>query len=392
MKIRQKIVLFALFVTALMGLPLSVSAQTIDELNSQRKEAEREIKRLDTELSLLESSTQSAQKELSLCTERLNSRKQVLESIESQIKLLNELQREQSDQAKVYTTRLASMKSAYGVTLRKVYTIRQSLAGSEMALNDSIQSRQVYLYSMTKVLMGEIENLSTEILEMQGIVGEELRDIALRQEKLDVLRQDAKVALTQIESEKEKIEALRKELDGKTQQLSAQREEWLKASAELQERIAEAIAQELAANSADNNDETLEISSKDFEKYRGKMNSPLANSRIIDTYGVHNHPTQAGVKIDNKGVNLEAKANENVRVVASGEVRKIFKVAGMGASILVRHGQYITVYSNLTTVQVTVGDTITGGSIIGQVGTDGMLHFEIWNETTNENPTHWIKF
>ncbi len=373
-------------------LPQNGYCQSLDDLNSQREEAQREIKRLDRELSEIESSTKTAQKELTLSTERLQSRLQVLNSIEKQISLLNISQRKQSSQAKEYIEQMASMKNAYKKTSERLYSLRQCYSGSEILLSDSLQSLEIHLINMSQYLLSEITKRSEEILKMQGVVGAELRDISLRGDKLDVLHTDAKAAVEEIQSDKKRIEALTKELGGKTQELSAQREAWLKAIAQLQERIAEAIALELAANSSESSEEFLEISSKDFEKFKGKMVSPLANSRIIDTYGVHNHPTQAGVKIDNKGINLEGKAQSSIRVVASGEVRKVFMVAGMGASILVRHGQYITVYSNLTTVGVKVGDNVSTGSVLGQVGSDGMLHFEIWNETTNENPTKWIKF
>ena len=90
---------------------------------------------------------------------------------------------------------------------------------------------------------------------------------------------------------------------------------------------------------------------------------------------------------------MRSKTSKMVNVVFSGVVRSIFVVPGMGSSILVRHGNYLTVYSNLATVSVKKGDNVYIGHTIGQLeSTSETLHFEIWNETKNLNPEKWVKF
>ncbi len=368
-------------------------AQSLETLNSQREEAEKEIVRIDKELQELKSSSTDLQKQLTLCSKRLAERKKVLNSIGSQMALLNKKEKSQSDQATLHSQSLSDMKRAFSISSRELYRTQLLREGSELLLSDSLQSLHTHSSHITGLLLKEIKTLSDSITQMQGALGIELREIAARKIELQKLQNDASEALKEIEAEQRQIKALEQKLGGKTQQLSAQREAKLKALSELQRQIAEVIRQENASNRNDDaNSKLYTINSQDFAQSKGKMPSPMIGARITDSYGLHNHPTLSGVKIDNKGVNITGAAGQGVRVIASGEVRKVFMVPGMGASVLVRHGEYLTVYSNLKAVSILVGATVTAGEFIGEVGDDGMLHFEIWKETTTLNPTQWVNF
>lgn len=117
---------------------------------------------------------------------------------------------------------------------------------------------------------------------------------------------------------------------------------------------------------------------------------------MVDRYGLHNHPTQKGVKVNNKGVNIAAKAGSEVQCVFAGEVRKVFFFQGLGNSVMVRHGAYLTIYANLESVFVREGEGVMEGSPIGTVakaasGQQATLHFEVWKESDNLNPELWIR-
>ncbi|MFI3287194.1 MAG: peptidoglycan DD-metalloendopeptidase family protein [Rikenellaceae bacterium] len=368
-------------------------AQSLETLNSQREEAEKEIVRIDKELEELKSSSTDLQKQLTLCSKRLAERKKVLNSIGSQMALLNKKEKSQSEQATLHSQSLSAMQETFRISSRELYRAQLLKEGSELFLSDSLQSLHTHSSHITELLLKEIKTLSDSISQMQGELGIELREIAARKIELQKLQNDASEALKEIETEQRQIKTLEQKLGGKTQQLSAQREAKLKALSELQRQIAEVIRQESASKrDGDANSKLYTINSQDFAGSKGKMPSPMIGARITDSYGLHNHPTLSGVKIDNKGVNITGGAGQGVRVIASGEVRKVFMVPGMGASVLVRHGEYLTVYSNLKAVSVSVGSTVSAGEFIGEVGDDGMLHFEIWKETTTLNPTQWVNF
>ncbi len=375
----------------LSGLFAEASAQSISVLNRQREEAEREIKRIDSELSELKNSSADVAKRLSWCTKRLNKRREVLRSIDSQIAILDDSERSQSKEATAHAERLEGMREGFAASARKLYKLRSVSENSELWMSDSLQSRQVHIEHLTRILMSDIKAKSDSIEVMQGVLGEELRQIKERKAKLRELKEDEAAELKNIQREENDIKALQRTLGGKEKNLNAQKEAARKELDKLQEMIAAAIKAELEAQKKEEKGD-VKYSSTDFEASMGKMISPLFGAKIIDSYGLHNHPTLSGVKVDNKGVNLKGRASGEVRVVCKGEVRKVFKVGGMGASILVRHGDYITVYSNLSKVSVESGQMVTSGDKLGEVGSDGMLHFEVWKETTTQNPTLWVKF
>lgn len=385
-----------LVIIALLALSLSCNSswgQSLDALNSERKAAQREIELLDKELADLKNSSADVEKKLRLTTARLQKRQQVLRSIDKQLTVLSEEEKEQSSAATEHMIQLENMRKGFAETARKLYRMQLLSDGNELLQSDSSQLRNAHFNHLSIVLLSEIKQKSAEINEMRGIVGEELRNIAERKEKLAGLKADEAVAVSQIAIEQRNIVELEAKIKGQTSSLNRQKELKIQALNELQKQITRAIEQEMAKSKKEGSvSENIAIDTRYFAENKGKLPTPMVGSKITDNFGLHAHPTIKGVKVDNKGVNLEGSAFLSVRVVADGEVRKVFMVPGMGASILVRHGEYLTVYSNLSKVGVSGGQKIKGLEKIGEVGSDGMLHFEVWMESKTENPTTWVKF
>ncbi|MCD8072594.1 MAG: M23 family metallopeptidase, partial [Alistipes sp.] len=113
-------------------------------------------------------------------------------------------------------------------------------------------------------------------------------------------------------------------------------------------------------------------------------------------YGTHPHPTQRGLTVNNRCVNIAGQPGADVLCVFEGEVSQVFAIAGYNTGVLVRHGKYITVYANLATVSVKKGDKITLNQRVGRLSDssnpdDVFVHIEIWQESTNLNPEPWFR-
>ena len=100
------------------------------------------------------------------------------------------------------------------------------------------------------------------------------------------------------------------------------------------------------------------------------------------------------VKTNNKGVYIQTKAEENIRTVFDGVVTRVIEVPGMNNAVLVRHGEYMTVYANLKTVSVSAGQEINLKDPIGTVFTNGdgisELYFQVWKNNDILNPQRWL--
>jgi murein DD-endopeptidase MepM/ murein hydrolase activator NlpD len=100
---------------------------------------------------------------------------------------------------------------------------------------------------------------------------------------------------------------------------------------------------------------------------------------------------------NNNGIDIETTSGNEARAVFNGVVSRIFTLPGYNNSIIIRHGNYLTLYSNIDQVYVKQGDMVNTGQVLGKIYTDvekgnsTLLHFEIWKEQTKLDPLSWIK-
>ena len=119
--------------------------------------------------------------------------------------------------------------------------------------------------------------------------------------------------------------------------------------------------------------------------------------RIVRGFGRQKHPELEHVETDNSGIDIEAVGGGKARAVFKGRVSEIFKQPGYGTIIMVRHGNYLTIYANLSQIDVAKGQEIQAGQSLGTIYPDpdeddrSILHFELRKERTKLNPLLWVK-
>lgn len=133
-----------------------------------------------------------------------------------------------------------------------------------------------------------------------------------------------------------------------------------------------------------------------FEKNKGRLPLPVEKGFISGHFGRQPHPVLQYVTQDNKGIYIQTPAGGFARSVYDGVVTQVFHVAGSNTSVIVKHGNYRTVYSNLTSVTVKIGDKVTAKQRLGKVyvdaenGNKAELYFMIYKDSTIQNPESWI--
>ena len=135
-----------------------------------------------------------------------------------------------------------------------------------------------------------------------------------------------------------------------------------------------------------------------FAQNKGRLPAPIRGSySILRTFGVHQHSEHNRVQVNSSGVDFGVNGDSRAYAVFSGVVSRVFVIPGYGTSVILRHGNYLTVYANLSSVAVSTGSRVSTGQSIGSVGAspDGssgrLLHFQLWHERTKLNPLAWIK-
>ena len=203
-----------------------------------------------------------------------------------------------------------------------------------------------------------------------------------------------------LEKEQSQKSKLKKNLQSRERQLKKAKREKEKQTAALDRQIQKIILSETSAKKDKPGNKTYALTpsemklSSSFASNRGKLPWPTERGIISGTYGVHQHPVLKKVKVKNNGIDIATSKNSEARAVFNGKVVSITKISNTNLAVIIKHGEYFTVYSNLDKVFVKKDDNIITKELIGQIHTDlkgnTELHFEVWKGSALQNPTYWV--
>ena len=212
------------------------------------------------------------------------------------------------------------------------------------------------------------------------IEAERARQKALEEEKAkkrEKAEREAQIAAAKREKAEQKAR------EAEASRMAAER----KAAVDNQRAQAAAHAAEAAPE--ENRSTADRAMSNSFERNRGRLPMPLSG-HISSHFGQYNVAGLENVRLSNSGINIKGGAGAGVRCVFNGEVSAVFSFSGTMV-VMVRHGDYITVYANLKSVSVSRGQKVSTGQTIGAVGGDGTLQFQLRKGTTKLNPEAWLR-
>lgn len=135
-----------------------------------------------------------------------------------------------------------------------------------------------------------------------------------------------------------------------------------------------------------------------FESNKGKMPFPVSGRyAIVSRFGLNSHPDVSTVQVNNSGIDIETAPGTAARAVFDGEVSSVFRVSGYHNVVMLRHGNYLTVYAGIDNLAVKKGDKVKAGTTLGTIFSDPdddgrtVLHFEVRRERAKLNPEDWVK-
>ena len=219
------------------------------------------------------------------------------------------------------------------------------------------------------------------------------------------LIQDNKKAKKALESEvkaqKELMALIKKDLKKHTAEIKQKRQEAARIDREINRLIREAIA---ASNKKAGNKtstgkfvltpEAKKLASK-FEANKGRLGWPVARGVIKTRYGLQRSITDSSVKNNYKSIYIATEENAKVKAVFNGEVFKILIIKNANPAIMIRHGNYITAYINMSKINVKPGDKVKTGQVIGEAFTntksgETLLGFRVYKNNDPQNPEYWL--
>lgn len=388
-------------ITAIIVLSVmfTYSQNNLDILNNQKKQLQRQIHENSKQIDLINKSKTATINELTLKLNSINLHNQLLINIKNQIT-------EISNKLTVTTSEIDSL--SFLIETRKAELIRiyksyyQKLKKKNNLLLMLLSSKNLnQAYARLKMYKNLINYFNIQISLLNKNKSEldiQRSNYSLLLKELKLKEIDYQKTITTLNNERIALENTKKYLEKKKIELGNEITKQKKALLTIDNEIKRIInenARVLKTMSKENSIKYYELS-KNFKKNKGKLPPPAVNSYILNQFGEHKHPILKNVIVKNNGIDLILSNSTRVNAVYNGEVKKIFNVPYGGKAIILRHGEYLSVYSNLSEVYVKVGQIVIAGENLGNVmkqpDNTNVLHFEIWNETEPEDPLNWIKF
>jgi murein hydrolase activator len=377
----------------------SLYAQKLNELKQKKKAIENEIESITNLLSKTEKESNSSFNNIKLTKRKIELRNNLITQIDNESEEIKSQINYRKIRIDSLNSRINQIKEEYRRVI--VYTqrtnIRNSLLLQVLSSKDLNQAyKRLKFYQ--QVLGYKKEIVETHKMFISSIKEEANRlseNVTLLEKKQNEKASEVKQLVKEESSYRAKIERL----NIKKKQLISDLEEQRRISNRLNEEIKKLIEEE-ARREADRNkkfkNSNLVELSNNFKENVGKFNLPVDKGIITATYGESFHPILKEVKIKNNGVDITITKNSDVYSIFKGEVRKIIKIPGSNLAIIIRHGNFLSVYSNLNVVNVNIGQEIDTYQKIGEINLEkaeetAILHFELWNETKTEDPLKWIR-
>lgn len=432
---------FVIILTALLLAPVALDAakkktRTSADARRQRQQTEREMADTHRKLTDAEAGLTRRMQSLDKLQGRIGETTLRIRRLQQRIDSVGRESTRLSDSIAAREAELATLRAHYVKAVRASRRYRREM-NSVNFLFSSDNFSQAYRRMRYMEEYSEWKRRKTEkINNIMESLAEQKKDLAELHSHLSALksseteqhrslnrsRDSMAVAVNSLKGETKRLNALLKRqqnmiksLDDELTRLIAKEEAERKAAEEAARKKAEAEARKkaesaskTAAKAAPTTPAYTETSDKkttpapatgsDFASQKGKLPSPLSHTySVVNAFGLHTHPTLSKVQVDNPGVDLETASGARARAVYPGVVSAVFMQNGYGHVVLLRHGDWLTVYANIETLGVKKGDKLSAGDAIGVVGPSesnssrGLLHFEIRKEKNKFDPMTWLR-
>jgi septal ring factor EnvC (AmiA/AmiB activator) len=375
-------------------------------MQKQRDEISQKISLTNQLIIESEKQQKNSEQSLILLNKKTALRSQLIKSYNQEIRELDRRMESNRKEIEKQKVDLEKLKSEYAHLIQQAYKNRDSY-DKLMFIFASDNFNQAYKRIKFVQQYTEYRKKQAEVIRLKSY------ELTLLNDKLEVKKQQKQALISEKETERNKLdqnivasEKTLEKLQQNEKELKKQLKQQVKQRKELNKAIDRIIAEEIRKSKKNNagnyalTPEAKELSNK-FSKNKGQLPWPTEKGIITGTFGVHNHPILPGIKIENNGIDIATEKGSGVRSVFTGTVSAVIDFQHMGKAVIINHGAYRTVYSNLNDVFVENGQQIETKQLLGTVLTNKQTgkteaHFEILyinkkGAFVKQNPALWIK-
>lgn len=396
---------FLFFILAcFISLSSFAQSQEQKELEEKRERLQNEIKQINNLLSQKRKEKSNILTELEDLDQKIRVRKQLIKLTNRQTNLIIKQINDNIKRMDNLRIDLKNLKEDYGQMIRKSYKSKSNQSRLMFLLSSEnffqAYKRLQYIKQYTSYRKEQGKEIQDKTLELQNLN----KDLFQQQKDKEQLIAENKVAQKVLENDlkiqKELIGSIKEKESEYAAQIKKKQREADAIDKQIDKLIEEAIAKSnVASGNTRSTNFTLTAEAKlvdaDFKSNRGKLPWPVEKGVVVLGFGTQPHPIVKSVNIQSNGVRIATDEGSKARSVFNGKVIAVQIIKGGNKAVLVQHGNFISVYNNLSKVFVNEGDQVTTKQELGEVFTskssnETLLKFMIYENSKTQNPSNWI--
>jgi septal ring factor EnvC (AmiA/AmiB activator) len=407
MSVRAKKLILLFWLVLGVGI---ASAQKKSDLELKKAKIQKEIDFTNKQLQIVSKNKSATAEQLATLRKKIKLRESLINTINSEINAIGGEIQNTSRQISTLESDLKQLREEYAAMIRLAYRNRNVYQRMMFvfAANDFNQAYKRLRYFQQYAEFRRSQAAKIEETQVQ-LAGKKL-ELEVRKNEKTNLRNNEQQEKSTLEKERKDQDKLMQNLTAREKKLRKELAEKQAAKKKLDRAIENLIKKEMdaarkKATAAGNKNVTNknvfsmtpegEKLTNSFSGNRGLLPWPVEQGSVSSSFGEHPHKELKGIMVKNNGIDIQTSRGASARAIFEGTVSGVISIPGSGKAVIIRHGSYLSVYSNLQSVNVSTGEKVTTKQRIGAVGLNedddrGELHLEIWNNTTKLDPQGWL--
>lgn len=403
--------LLAGLIITMMGMayfPFAQNQQSKEKLLDKKKKIEEEIDYYKKLLNETKKNKDISLNQVVLLKNQISKREELIGGINDEIGSLDQKISQNNMEIQRSNEQLSAMKDEYAELIYNAY--KNKNANDRLTLifaaNDFNQAfrRIKYFQQYNEYLRRQI----ALIQQTKEFIAQKNKELVQQKLTKEDLLKASEAEKQKLHAEKVKKDSDLKKLKQKESELKNNLKKKENEALALKKKIEAAIAAEITKSASKTNKTVTKtttvknvltpeekIVSDNFLSNKGRLPWPVERGAITSYFGEHPHPVLDGIKIKNNGIDIGTTAGAPARAVLGGTVSSIVTITNNNMAVIIRHGEFFTVYSNLGSVSVSKNQSVATKQSLGTIYTNSEegkteLHFEVWQGKAICNPTEWL--
>ncbi|MDX9902669.1 MAG: peptidoglycan DD-metalloendopeptidase family protein [Bacteroidales bacterium] len=389
----KRLILSALVVT---GALIAGYGQSRAELEEMRKKNLEEIEYVDRLLKSTATEKSENLNELRVIGKKLDLREKLINEYGQEISLLEYRISLNRTAGEMLDEDLGNLKKDYARSIVSAYKATKGTPAVAFILSSADfnqgYKRLKYIQQVARYRRKETETIETIYLELRKTQErlesdrKNVRDLKVREERQKKM----------LGNEKSRKERLVSTLGKKEAQLRQDLANKKRIAKQIEQEIARLIEEERKRSAERPMSNEMKVIGESFGENRGRLPWPVDRGLVTSHFGLQPHPVLKNVTEDNIGIEITSSGETKAKAVFKGEVVRVFAISGANMAVIIRHGNYLTVYQNIVNVKVKAGDSVATGEVLGDVFSDSrdggksVIKFMIYEEKKKLDPERWL--